>query len=476
MLNTNKTDLFSGFDANGYADAFREEMHYKIIEDRNNRTGQICFYNDALGKYEFISPESFKGIIKQGIPRDLYSPTIVDNIYKDLITEPPQSPHLADISELNSNSRCINFRNGILDLHRGKLIDHSPKLLSTIQIPCDYPVNGITSECPKVLNDFLTYCLGGDESQIHLLYQFIGVAISNIDASKAKKALFIIGDGDTGKSILRNPIINLVGIENSDSTDLDALNKRFGASSLYQKRIGGCSDMKYKKIQELDIFKQLTGGDVIQTEFKNQNAFNMRFTGLLIFCSNRYPVFGGDSQEHVFERMCIMKTVGKVYKHDVEYFPGIVYRDSDLLEKLLADDVKQYIIFKAIEALKEFIDNKYEYSTTEKNDQYLEEYKSIINSVDSFIKQCCITKAQSDIPIDHFSAKIIYDVYQEWCSQGDNPKKIYGKKEFRDRLSQLGYGAIATNDGYECFSVFTLNKETRQNFNVKPMTAPMSFS
>lgn len=63
--------------------------------------------------------------------------------------------------------------------------------------------------------------------------------------------------------------------------------------------------MNYANIKKLNIYKQLTDGDIIQTEFKNQNAFNMKFTGLLIFCSNRFPIFGGDSQEHVFERMFI---------------------------------------------------------------------------------------------------------------------------------------------------------------------------
>ena len=475
QVNITNDNITSGFDSNTYADLFRQEMHYKIIEDRHSRTGQICFYNKKLGKYEFISADSFKGIIKNGIPRELYSPKIVDNIFRDLTTDPPGSPHLADISELNSNAKCINFQNGILDWRTGKLYNHSPKLLSTIQIPCDYPVDGINYDCPKVLNDFLMHCFGGDKEQIHLFYQFIGVAISNIDASKAKKALFIIGENDTGKSILRNLIISLVGKENSDSTDLDTLNKRFGASSLYHKRIGGCSDMKYKKIHELDIFKQLTGGDMIQTEFKNQNSFNMKFMGLLIFCANRFPIFGGDTQEPVFERMCIMKAVGKAYHHSTKPFPGIVYKDSDLLEKLLADDVRQYIVYNAIQALKEFVDNKYEYSMTSKNEQYLEEYKDVINSVPAFIRDCCILKSESAIPIDHFSVKTIYDVYQNWCGQGSITKNIYDKKEFKELLCQLGCGSTAINNGYECFSAFTLNQQTRTDFNAEPVTKPMNF-
>ena len=133
-----------------------------------------------------------------------------------------------------------------------------------------------------------------------------------------------------------------------------------------------------------------------------------------------------------------MKTVGKAYHHNAMSFPGIVYRDADLLKKLLADEVRQYIVYNAIQALKEFINNKYEYSMTSKNEQYLEEYKDVINSVPAFIRDCCILKSESATPIDHFSVKTIYDVYQNWCGQGSITKNIYDKKEFKELLCQIG--------------------------------------
>ena len=112
---------------------------------------------------------------------------------------------------------------------------------------------------------------------------------------------------------------------------------------------------------------------------------------------------------------------------------------------------------------------------TSKNEQYLEEYKDVINSVPAFIRDCCILKSKSTAPIDHFSIKTIYDVYQDWCGQGSIPKNIYDKKEFKELLCQLGCGSTAINDGYECFSGFTLNQKTRKTSGVQPITKPMNF-
>ncbi len=51
-----------------------------------------------------------------------------------------------------------------------------------------------------------------------------------------KKALFLIGDGNTGKSRRKFADL-LVGRNNSTGQDLDDLEKRFGTSLMYGKRV-----------------------------------------------------------------------------------------------------------------------------------------------------------------------------------------------------------------------------------------------
>lgn len=78
---------------------------------------------------------------------------------------------------------------------------------------------------------------------------------------------------------------------------------RFGTSALWGKRLAGNADMGSAKIDELEKFKAITGGDTIDYEFKGKDRFSAKYTGLLIFCCNNLPKFGGDRGEHVYDRM-----------------------------------------------------------------------------------------------------------------------------------------------------------------------------
>ena len=53
----------------------------------------------------------------------------------------------------------------------------------------------------------------GDEMVKQLLMEFIGVCISNVKGWRMKKALFLVGQGDTGKSQLKSLVERLLGGE-----------------------------------------------------------------------------------------------------------------------------------------------------------------------------------------------------------------------------------------------------------------------
>ena len=97
------------FDRNEFADQFKKEQRYLIIQQNGRRVDQLYFYN-GKGKYDYVCEQSFKGIIKRLIPRDEYKPKLVNDIYMDLMTEDPDDPHLMEVDSLNSNPRSLLFR------------------------------------------------------------------------------------------------------------------------------------------------------------------------------------------------------------------------------------------------------------------------------------------------------------------------------------------------------------------------------
>lgn len=457
------------------ADQIREESHFRIVKDDNicgaKRTGQYLIYNQEKGKYDLTDSDGVKGFIRDCIQEHPFSRKLIENVFYNLITASDNSPYMIDVSQINNDEGIINFNNGIYDIATRTMLPHDPKYISTIQIPCSYTPS-VKPACPAILKDFLLYCFDNDKEQIKLLFQFFGVAISNLDASSLKKALFIVGPGNTGKSLLRNLICELVGKEKCGTSDLSQLEQRFGASILYQKRIGGYSDMSADFINQVELFKNLTGGDDIPVEFKHQNRFSMRFKGLLLFTANKLPQFPSDTGDEVFDRMCIMKTVGIAYDKDKKPSPSSVEKDPAMLYKLLQDNVKRFFIYRAIQGLHEVI-NGHQYSITAKNDAYMKEYRESLNSVKSFLKKCCILKKDSPVGIDYFKTKTIYNVYCNWCGSVGLGDRILKQSVFNSELSRLGCGMSRFSIGYNCYTQFTLNQETRTNYHVCPVTKSM---
>ena len=185
----------------------------------------------------------------------------------------------------------------------------------------------------------------------------------------------------------------------------------------------------------------------------------MTFRGLLWFCGNRMPEFGGDRGSWVYERICIMKALGKVYDpcDPPEDTTGMIPRDSQLLDKLWEE--REYIVSRAIEALYEYIDNDYKFSTTSLNRSYLEEYKAQNDSVTAFIKTCCTTENDKG----ESSKCKVYAVYQEWCKENKRKDRV-SKMEFRKMLERIGMGTVKIVNGTHYFADFTLNDEAYDEY------------
>lgn len=119
--------------------------------------------------------------------------------------------------------------------------------MTTIQIPCEWQD---TSDINAPI--FLSYIdklTNNDIGKKSLLLQYMGACISNIKGYRFKKALFVVGDGNTGKSQLKSLIERMLSKENYTSIDLTELEERFGTSMLYNKRLAGSSDMTFASVR-----------------------------------------------------------------------------------------------------------------------------------------------------------------------------------------------------------------------------------
>jgi phage/plasmid-associated DNA primase len=179
--------------------------------------------------------------------------------------------------ELNVDEGIINFQNTLLRVTPTELIpiSHTLAIYSTIQIPCDW----IGKDIPTpVFDSYINNLADGDMEIIQLLLEFVGVCISNVKGYRMKKALFLVGEGDTGKSQIKSLVEMLLGIGNFIGIDLKEIESRYGTGAVYNNRLAESSDMSFLSVDELKTFKKMTGVTAYMLNSKDSRHLRLPIT------------------------------------------------------------------------------------------------------------------------------------------------------------------------------------------------------
>ena len=429
----------------------REHLNYILVRD-NGKQGLLKYVYEN-GCYRLYSNDMFMGIIKQCIAdydEELVKMSKVTEALQHITTD----LNYISQEELDADEGLINFKNGLLRVTETGtvLIPHTPTVYSTIQIPCDWTGK---SEPTPVFDAYIRTLTNGDKAGEQLLLEFMGVCISNIKGWRMKKALFLVGDGDTGKSQLKSLVERLLGKGNFIGIDLKEIEARFGTGAIYGTRLAGSSDMSFLSMDELKTFKKITGGDSLYAEFKGQQAFEFTYNGLLWFCMNRLPKFGGDNGQWVYDRIMVVRCPNVIPKDR---------QDKQLLDKMYAE--RNGIVHKAIQALQAVIRNGYRFSEPESISAARTRYMSENSTVVSFFEECMCPWQNGRIQ-KHCTTGRIYRVYQAWCRDNNNGFSKTAK-EFREELAEhLGklYAEMTTRQkGNTYYKDYTLTLEAKEQY------------
>lgn len=443
------TDRGTIIDPIKLAQYIRQNLKYILVRDNGRQSIQVYVYEK--GVYSYFADDMLVGVIKQFIAA--YDEQLVDLRVVHTAIEHIKTDRVY-VSEraLNANESVINFRNGLLYVSANslELKEHSPDVLSTVQLPCDWL--GDESATPE-FDRYVQKLTNEDSDAIKLILQSLGVVISNIKGWRMKKSLFMQGPGDSGKSLIRKLAEYLVGLGNYIGIDLDSIEERFGTGAIYGKRLVGTADMAFMRVKELKTFKRLTGGDSVFAEFKGQQPFEYVFNGFLWFCMNRLPRFGGDDGKWVYDRIMVVDCPNSIPREQ---------QDKFMFEKLCRECPG--IVYKAVKALQEVIQNGYDFTEGTAQKAARERYRNENSTVVAFFKECMCKWPEGKIGGNATTSRI-YRIYRAWC---DENNRGYSKtsREFRDEISDYLGAAFSTitvhrNKG-TYFREYTLCNEVKE--------------
>jgi putative DNA primase/helicase len=307
----------------------------------------------------------------------------------------------------------VNFRNGLLHWQTGRLLDHTPEVLSTVQMSCDWAPD---AACPE-FDTFLAQVVKPD--MIDLIWELIGYLMYS--GNPLHRAVMLVGGGRNGKGTFLRVINRLLGESNVSAVSLnDLVGTRFSVASLFGKIANVAGDIDGTFLESTAMFKALTGQDLVSAEYKGRDRFEFTPWAVPVFSANKIPG-SADTTNGYMSRWLVIE-----FPND---FTG--REDRTLDSRLNTQAELSGIAVKAMPALVRLLERG-GFDLPESAVAAKEEFERRVDQVRTWVSEC--TQMDPDLP--HINRTVLYTAYKSWAAR-DGYRAVKAS-EFYDRLESAG--------------------------------------
>ncbi|HWU39572.1 MAG TPA: hypothetical protein VN203_18135, partial [Candidatus Acidoferrum sp.] len=159
----------------------------------------------------------------------------VGHLAKDI--DPPS--WVVHITAESPPGQMISCANGLLDLSKRQLTDHTPALFNHVHVPFDYDSD---AGDPAIWLDFLASVWDDDHDSIALLQQYFGYILSG--RLEQQKLMMLVGPTRSGKGTIARTLMALIGPRNVANPTMASLSTNFGLMPLIGKPLAIVSDAR----------------------------------------------------------------------------------------------------------------------------------------------------------------------------------------------------------------------------------------
>ncbi len=186
----------------------------------------------------------------------------------------------------------INVPNGILDPATGLLHPHDPDRLETAQFAVEWDPK---ATCPT----FDRWLQEQSDGRAEDLLEASSLMLDR--TGRQRKALFLVGPTRSGKGTYLRFLEQIAGtFPNTSAVTLQQLSAdRFAAADLQHAVLNIGADVSDKHVEDLSVFKQMTGEDPVRAERKFAHAFTFHCQALFGFSANSVPTVSETSAAYL---------------------------------------------------------------------------------------------------------------------------------------------------------------------------------
>jgi len=351
-------------------------------------TDDILFY--SKGVYRPKAESLLTKQIESIVPSD----AITTDLVKEILGHVRRMTYVSR-ERFNSDPNILNLKNGLLDLRTFELKKHTPKFLSTIQLPVEYDPNARSDLWQKVVSEDLY------PEDIPVLQESFGYAL--YPENVAQKMIILLGQGANGKSLVLRVLEALIGKEHvANVSPQEIENNRFAVSQLFGKLVNIYPDLPAFALQSTGKLKALVSGDSLTIEEKFKKPFSFRNRAKFFFSANILPKVSDDTR--AFYRRIIIINFAKTFDESTA--------DPTLYEKLTNEKELSGILNWALEGLKRLMQNGFKFSYSKSADEIREIYTRASNPVKAFLDEETVEDPEAWIV-----KQDLYEAYKEYVKK-----------------------------------------------------------
>lgn len=389
-----------------------------VSDDEN-----LYMYNNDRGYWKLLVESDSNRILRRILPKGFLGRVNKSTLYELREWLLAYSP-LVKSEELKKSRNYINFRDVAYNVKDGTTTNDRRELYFKYSLDIDYKSG--EKEPSGVFEAFIEEALDYDENTILQFRKFFALCLSNARGLR-ESAFFLYGPSGTGKSTLLRVLRHVIGNEHVCSISFGQLSNEFAVATLHGRHVVLSSEISDLGNKKLDVFKSLTGDDLISTCQKGKDYFTLESRAVFVFATNILPKIDNKAEaESVLSRMVIFPFTHVFDKSEskTEYWMDLIRDTSG-------------IVNFALEGFKDLRADNFQFFESKKMAEFKKDFASDNDSFSLFAKDHL--KLETDYCT---SSSEIDQAYRIYCSinyiEPMNPKKYIP-------ILKRNFGCLSTN-------------------------------
>lgn len=319
--------------------------------------------------------------------------------------------------------RLISFKNGVLNVETLAFsTQHDSGLFYINQIPHDY---NPSVDCPnwkKWLGEVVR------EEDIAFLQEWMGYHF--YDDLPEPAFLVLTGNGQNGKSVFMDMLIEILGHKNITNISLVKLTyDAYAPSELFHKLANISDEIKHGVISDAGVLKEAASGSYIHARQIYGKGFDFKPYAKITYACNEPPEIK-DQSEAIKFRLKVVEFPYTFAKEPVgDQKPA---RERQEIMDELRIEIPG-IVNWAIEGLRRLMKNKFKFSRSKSTEETWLFYQRRSNPVVCFIEECL---EFTDDDADWMSREALLSNFRTWVENSKIKIKVSRNKFWRDMKEQ----------------------------------------